>query len=398
MQASRDMVPIAPLLATIVAIAGLTSAVWWGVWQRHDHRQSAATAALEQELAHVRADRQQLASRLDATRESRHEQALELQRLGDQLQTTRRQLKAIEAENWPARHTELKQRNYELSEQVAELEVRNSITRDNYAADFERLQDKHEQLQQDFSALKASREALRDQADDTDKRITQLQQQLAKVRSFAAAEITALQAGLKTAKANQDTLVQWRRTLEHDLISSEIQTGKLAERITALADERRRLQTRLAASEEQLQTLQARNKQLTASLKQTDNDQPAVKPIEQQPRARAVAARTTAQEKEDNSDAGFRLARLESLKSALANSNTADRRTILLTVLPTIPGGIRGTELAPLLDGMRATDIIAIIRDSRAHIRRPVDNDGYERIMRHLADEKSRRTVTRLLQ
>ncbi len=380
MHESRDLVPVAPLLVTIVAVAGLTSAVWWIVWQRHDDLQSDRVAELSQQLERAETARSQLAGRYSAAREARHQYELELQRLGDELDTTRQQLSALEDRNWPERYAQLERENYNLSEQVTELEVRNSITRDNYTAEHEQLQAAHKQLQQDFSQL--------------DDEHTALKQRLSQSRAAADEEITALQARLAEVTDKRQSLSQWRRALERDLINRDIEAGQQAARLETLATQRQQLQAQLAASEQRHTQLSA---ELQTARESTAESQPPVEQRQTSAQPRPVPA-TQGDENQEEEDAGFRQARVASLKNAVRDSDSRDRKSIILTVLPTIPEGVQGTELADLVDGMDNQDIIAIIREGRPHISRPVDNDSYERIMRQLENEDSRRTVTRLLQ
>lgn len=377
MRESRDLVPVAPLLVTVVAVIGLTSAVWSIIWQWRDTTRAEQIAQLEHRLEKTGAERSALLDRYTAAEKARHKREVELLKLQNTLDETRRQLAALENSNWPERYADLEQDNYELSERIKELELRSSIDRDNYTARYEDLRRQYEDLQREYDRLDSEHGALEQDTAATATRMAELEQALDETR-----QELGQQAHL-------------RHALQRDLIAQEISADRVDNRITILERERQSLQAALADSEQRIKALQQQNKQLDAELQaaQKRNSPSPVQTVtarSPQPAVPATAGNQT--------NPGFRLARVQSLQSALRDASSSDKKSILLTVLPTIPGGVKGSELAGLVAGMDSSHIIEVIEKGRPHIQRPVDNDSYERIMQQLDDGESRRLVTRLLQ
>lgn len=386
MRESRDLVPIAPLLVTIVAVIGLTSAVWLIFWEVRTGEQHEQIKQLKQRLEHSESDRSRLIDRYSTAEESRHERELELMAMQNRLDETQRQLAELEEQDWPERYAMLEEENYDLSERIAELELRNSISRDKHLAEYEQLQGKHNDLQNEYNKL-AREQSL-------------LEQRLQTETSTAERESYELQLALEEARQARQRQEHLQHALERDLISHEISADRRQARITELEREEQTLRAALAESEQRIQALTERNDRLDAelesALKQADAAPPPVKAMTASTPPPAEMA--TSSSNQAGPGPGFRLARIESLEAALQNASSSDRKSIILTVIPTIPGGVDGAELAELLAGMDSRDIIEVIEGSRPHIQRPVDNDSYERIMLQLEDEDSRRLVTRLLQ
>lgn len=71
----------------------------------------------------------------------------------------------------------------------------------------------------------------------------------------------------------------------------------------------------------------------------------------------------------------WRASRLDSLRSALAGRSSAQRIPLLKSVVPTIPGGLSGSELASLLAGMDSADAQSAIAALRGHLQ-PLDAEG----------------------
>lgn len=379
MDESRDLVPVAPLLVTIVAVVGITSAVWSHYWSR---QQAEYQQRLSDQTEQYQADRNAREALLNQHEQQRLAQARKADDLKKQLDNTRSRLAAVEAENWPARYQTLKQRHNELSDQLAELQQRHSMTHRSIAAEQQALQARHDDLEAAYILLELEHDALRETH-------AQDQQSAAQARSRQ-------HVALSEARAEKDDLLALQASLERDLISRELSQSGLRSRVLDAQREQQRLRAALADSEEHLQQLLAREQQLTADLQAARQAATTTPPLESrttEPQPRAVAATTDA-----SGDSGFRLARLQSLKAAVADASSRDRRLIILTVLPSIPGGVRGPELADLIAGMETPDIIELIESGRSHIRRPLDNMSYRRIMQQLADESSRRQVTALLQ
>lgn len=383
MSQSRDLVPVAPLLVTVIAVCGLTSAVWSVFWQRHEAEQSGRVAQLSERLEQAEANNSRLLDHYTAAEQARRESELELLSLEKELETRRQQLAGLESENWPARYAALEKENYNLSERIEELELRSDMERDRYIAEYEQLQERYNDLQHEFL--------------DLEREHASLDQQYRRARESAGEETAELRHKLDETEQQHRQLARLQHALERDLIDREIGDSRLESRVAELERERQALRTAMTETEQRIRTLNDRNQELSAELQaasEREQVSPPVRELTTQAPPRAVTAAAGSQE----SDSGFRLARIRSLQAAMQNASSSDRKAILLTVIPTIPGGVEGPELAELVAGMDSRHIIEILEDGRPHIRRPVDNDSYKRIMQHLEDGDSRRLATRLLQ
>lgn len=383
MSQPRDLVPVAPLLVTVIAVCGLTSAVWSIFWQRHDTEQSGHVAQMAEQLEQAEADKSRLLDRYTAAEQARRESELALLSREKELETVRQQLAGMESENWPARYAALEKENYNLSERIEELELRNNMERDKYIAEYEQLQERYNDLQHEFL--------------DLEREHASLEQQYRHERDSADGELAELRRELDDSEQQ----ARLQHALERDLIDREIGDSRLENRVVELERERQALQTAVAESEKRIQALNDRSQELSAKLQAASESEQVTPPVQElasQAPPRAVPAAAGGQESDPEADTGFRQARIQSLQAAMQNASSADRKAILLTVLPTIPEGVDGTELAELVAGMDSRHIIEILEDGRPHIQRPVDNDSYKRIMRHLEDGDSRRLATRLLQ
>lgn len=383
MSQPRDLVPVAPLLVTVIAVCGLTSAVWSIFWQRHDTEQSGHVAQMAEQLEQAEADKSRLLDRYTAAEQARRESELALLSREKELETVRQQLAGMESENWPARYAALEKENYNLSERIEEIELRSNMERDKYIAEYEQLQERYNDLQHEFL--------------DLEREHASLEQQYRHERDSADGELAELRRELDDSEQQ----ARLQHALERDLIDREIGDSRLENRVVELERERQALQTAVAESEKRIQALNDRSQELSAKLQAASESEQVTPPVQElasQAPPRAVPAAAGGQESDPEADTGFRQARIQSLQAAMQNASSADRKAILLTVLPTIPDGVDGTELAELVAGMDSRHIIEILEDGRPHIQRPVDNDSYKRIMRHLEDGDSRRLATRLLQ
>jgi hypothetical protein len=198
------------------------------------------------------------------------------------------------------------------------------------------------------------------------------------------ANVTALQDELQR-QALDHSLTQETVATEHDRLAREIQT--LEESATALqreietlrgqqADalrEQEKLREALARAKQENDRLRAENQRLGARLAQSVTAPAEIKPA-------AVAG-----------GENYRGVRLDSLRAAMAGRASTDRRQILTAVIPTIPDGITGEELAGLVNGMDGADVISVIESARPHIRFPVAKAALEQITTQLADPDARR-------
>jgi hypothetical protein len=77
----------------------------------------------------------------------------------------------------------------------------------------------------------------------------------------------------------------------------------------------------------------------------------------------------------DGDGDSYRRSRMQSLSTALEGRASGERVAILQNVVPAIPGGVSGGELATLMAGMDSADVRAAITALRGHLR-PLDGDG----------------------
>lgn len=77
---------------------------------------------------------------------------------------------------------------------------------------------------------------------------------------------------------------------------------------------------------------------------------------------------------ENNKSDVYRHVRLQSLHNAMLNQDSGTRSKILISVIPSIPNGISGSELLALLVNMNSTDVITVIKAVNKYILRPLDS------------------------
>lgn len=123
---------------------------------------------------------------------------------------------------------------------------------------------------------------------------------------------------------------------------------------------------------ESINRLETENKQFKktiAKLESIPEKLPGIKPKTAEP----ASVPTTRTDKNNESDV-YRHVRLQSLNRAMLNQDSADRRKILISVIPTIPSGVSGSEFLSLIKGMQSEDILAAIQMTHQYLIRPLDN------------------------
>jgi len=88
----------------------------------------------------------------------------------------------------------------------------------------------------------------------------------------------------------------------------------------------------------------------------------------------------------------YRRSRMQSLQSALEGRSSAERVPILQGVVPAIPGGVNGAELAELMTGMDSADVRAAITALRPHLR-PLDDAGTRALLGLMQQEDAAAVV-----
>lgn len=387
MDEADNLVPVAPLLVTVASVIGVTSAVWFILWQQHD-------ATHQQQLSELNTQLEQRAASADELQRQYRDSkaALAVSRdlraeLDEQLAHNRQQLQQLEEANWPQRYARLQSENVALNKRLQALT-------DELSSVHEEAQQRHTELQANYRDLE---EAFINLELDHDA----LQNRFSQAHQSARQEQISLQIALTEAEQQQRTATDQKDILARDLVTAEIDqsinSSRLRSRIATLMDEQQAIRSRLAELRTRNEILLAEQEKVRneAEQKAVANVEPPLETLTLEPPPESASAASPATTSADNS---FRMARLLSLKTALADTSPPDRGAILLAVLPTIPDGIRGRELAELLDELPAIDIARVIEGSQRHIQRPLDESSIEHISARIANADQRRNIVQLLQ
>ncbi len=387
MDEADNLVPVAPLLVTVASVIGVTSAVWFIFWQQHD-------ATHQQQLRELNTQLEQRAASADELQRQYRDSkaALAVSRdlraeLDEQLVHNRQQLQQLEEANWPQRYARLQSENVALNKRLQTL-------KDELSSVHEEAQQRHTELQANYRDLE---EAFINLELDHDA----LQNRFSQAHQSARQEQISLQIALTEAEQQQRTVTDQKDILARDLVTAEIDqsinSSRLRSRIATLMDKQQAIRSRLAELQTRNEILLAEQEKVRheAEQKAIANVEPPLETLTLEPPPESASAASPATTSADNS---FRMARLLSLKTALADTNPPDRGAILLAVIPTIPEGIRGRELAELLDELPAIDIARVIEGSQNHIQRPLDESSIEHISVRIANADQRRHIVQLLQ
>lgn len=115
------------------------------------------------------------------------------------------------------------------------------------------------------------------------------------------------------------------------------------------------------------------------------------------PDANIAAPAITATTSGSGTTPGYRLVRLQSLGNAMHGRSSDERRSILTSVIPTIPNGVDGSELVELVAGMDSSHILQVIEATRQNINTPLDRVSLDTITAQL-DESDARGAMDMLQ
>ena len=163
-----------------------------------------------------------------------------------------------------------------------------------------------------------------------------------------------LRRGREYLDARTDTLqqdLQQMRTSQIELENKyRVESGKLHEQIAQLEEKSKKY--KMAATQPE------------AAKKEPD----------QQLQSSAELSLATADTGNADKSESYRYIRLNSLGNAMLNQDSAARKKILSSVIPTIPNGISGTELLALISGMDSNDILQVIQSTDKYISRPLDD------------------------
>lgn len=215
----------------------------------------------------------------------------------------------------------------------------------------------------------------------------------ARLREFEARlrELTGMEWDTKyeAARLENETL---RQEYAEAKRQHEIETGRLERAQNFLIAENNNLKSitvkRAESNEdlmENISQLETENKQFKKTITRLESipeKLPETKPESVEP-APAVAARTGPNKGSDV----YRHVRLQSLSSALLNRDSTDRMKILVSVIPTIPNGVSGSEFLSLVSGMQSEDILAAIRMTHQHIIRPLDSEVIGELVANMSEK-----------
>ncbi|OGT32917.1 MAG: hypothetical protein A2W28_01295 [Gammaproteobacteria bacterium RBG_16_51_14] len=321
-----------PLLLTAVLVAITLSLLWSYFWAGQQRQFGSMTGfyetrikKLEQQAQEYVQTQQELVSTLTKAQEDRVTSETNLAEVTAELGRANDRLTTIEQEDWQSRYTAATTEIGELTTRLEELELRREVEIHDLEEQTNILADHRRFLEIELISLAFDQDELRESCRG--------------IRS------------LVTGMENELILLDF----ETDAIR-EFHTMKQQQSKQACENRLAKLRSELdQANQETIQTVQQ-----TAAVA----DEPPVTPIKQ--------------------DSTYRSVRLESLINAMQNQDSGNRKEILIRIIPTIPDGITGDELALLLSGMSSTDALHVIQAADQQIRRPLDAKALERITSHL--------------
>ncbi len=250
------------------------------------------------------------------------------------------------------------------------------------------LQDLEQQLSNNSYALKRAQDSLLNTEESRvtlETQLSDLQQQNWQGKfTILQNDFLHLQQKQNTSEAEVarlDRVVSFLHQ-QNDALQTELNTAHSAktslenERISAEENWKKKQQ----ALDAELQQQQLALEDLTARLEKA-------KPLQNQPETMeaestdAADTKTVAVQHETAGEADdkqnpeiYRMVRLQSASSAMQGKPSATRRHILMSVIPTVPGGISGDELLTLISGMEGTDVLVLIQNTDQYLMRPVDD------------------------
>lgn len=164
-------------------------------------------------------------------------------------------------------------------------------------------------------------------------------------------QLQALQENISTEKDNWQDLY----------IAEQRKNETLAETSSKFQEEIKQLKQ---AHKARLDALQHKNNKQIAALRQQISASLKQFPLSDKNQTGTKKASVT----------DYRFARLKSLADTMKGLPSADRKNILIKVIPTVPQGITGTELIQLTSSMASKDILAVIQSTKQSIQRPIDD------------------------
>lgn len=304
---------------TIVIVAIFTIVLTY-VWIDQQNSRKERIESLEQQLARQLKINHRLVDNFSKTQEVRLKAEVQLAELSERLTATEEQLSSLEEMDWESRYEAAKLENETLAAKITEMEFQHSVDIDTQSESHNLLLAAKSFIEEDFIRLEFEHEKLAEE-------YTQLQQQYA-------------HDAKKWKKDN--------KALSEDLNSKESEIKDQMQLITKLQSDKNTYKDTIAKLE----------------------NQSVPKPEEK------ISGSTTTQKANKNiSTKDYRSVRLQSLNDAMTNRNSSDRKKILMSVIPTIPDGISGSELILLISGMESEDILSVIQAANNYITRPLDGN-----------------------
>lgn len=298
----------------------------------------------ERSLEEQEQAKRRLVESLSGSQKSTLELESKLSETRDQLALAEERLAVAEGEllslqemDWESRYREAERENESLMEKLAAMELQRSLAKEE-TEELQRANDllagENKTLSEEFTLLELER-------GDLSRSYDQLREK------FIAES-------------------ERREKLVEDIALEEKLSNERVSQLEKAIGEKERIIAKLRSDIETYESMIAGLQQEFAT---PSSEQPANnKPVE------IIVGKSAERKQEPDSE--YRLTRLQSLNQAMNGRGSTERKQILISVIPTIPNGISGEELAGLITGMNSADILSVIRSTKQHISRPLDNDS----------------------
>ena len=365
----KQPIQLIPLLLTTILVAAVTSLFWFYFWngqQRHirslDEMYGSRVKQLELQLQGQARSHEELVSSLTKAQDARVEAETALVETRADLERVNEQLSTIIEQDWESRYTSAAGEIRDLKTQIEELVLRNDIKLYDLEKTGTILEEQRWYLENEIISLEFDQEELRSSH-------LALQQELTTLQYRHAME-------MQEQAIQMDGLLIAYTGMEKELILMDLDLEAIHEYHTI----------------KQLQLESAHEEKLARLTSELEKERQKAEQVKKPPPAEPVAVVP----KKNKQDDSYRTARVKSLGTAIQDRDSGNRKVILISVIPTIPEGITGNELALLLPGMSSDDALSVIQSAEKHIRRPVDAKTLERITRTL-DQGAAVKATKIL-
>ena len=353
--AIRKPIQPIPLLLTAILVAAMTS-LFWSYFRATEQKQTgfmtdsyvSRIKLLEQQIQRQTQSQQNLISSLTQAQDARVEAETDLTKTQAQLERTSEKLSALQEEDWASRYNSATSENKDLDARLDNLQLKHEIKIHDLAGEITNLTRLRQYLEKSFINLEFELDDLQMNYHDLLQHISALQLQHAVGLHDQEIELQKL-SSLNTDMENELILLDLDMDANHD----------------AYALEKSKLKQKYDKEIALLKSSLHKSKQTTAQVKQ-----------------KVVPTSVKSSVEKKTQDNTYRAARLKSLGNAMKDRDSNNRKVILISVIPTIPEGISGNELAMLIPGMSSNDILSVIQSAKNHIKRPLDGKTLNRITR----------------